>query len=121
LFSDTVQAAEQPIEDQLAYRNSLRYAPRLKRLAPPKPFPATPSYQLTIPASGSLGDLAWQACERAEPQPGEVEIEVHATGLNFKDVLLALHRVPAMGDGLGVECAGRVVKLGSGVTEFALG
>ena len=77
--------------------------------------------RLTIPASGSLGDLAWQACERAEPQPGEVEIEVHATGLNFKDVLLALHRVPAMGDGLGVECAGRVVKLGSGVTEFALG
>ena len=121
LFLDAVQAAEQPVEDQLAYRNSLRYAPRLKRLAPPKPFPATPSYQLTIPASGSLGDLAWQACERAEPQPGEVEIEVHATGLNFKDVLLALHRVPAMGDGLGVECAGRVVKLGSGVTEFALG
>jgi NADPH:quinone reductase-like Zn-dependent oxidoreductase/acyl carrier protein len=77
--------------------------------------------RLTIPASGSLGDLAWQACERAEPQPGEVEIEVHATGLNFKDVLLALHRVPAMGDGLGVECAGRVVKLGPGVTEFTLG
>ncbi|MEI8399417.1 MAG: beta-ketoacyl synthase N-terminal-like domain-containing protein, partial [Alcaligenaceae bacterium] len=59
--------------------------------------------RLTIPASGSLGDLAWQACERAAPQAGEVEIEVHATGLNFKDVLLALHRVPAMGDGLGVE------------------
>ena len=77
--------------------------------------------RLTIPSSGSLGDLAWQACERAEPQPGEVEIEVRATGLNFKDVLLALHRVPAMGDGLGVECAGRVVKLGPGVTEFALG
>jgi acyl transferase domain-containing protein/acyl carrier protein len=77
--------------------------------------------RLTIPATGSLGDLAWQACERAEPQVGEVEIEVHATGLNFKDVLLALHRVPAMGDGLGVECAGRVVKLGPGVTEFALG
>ncbi len=77
--------------------------------------------RLTIPASGSLGDLAWQACERAAPQAGEVEIEVHATGLNFKDVLLALHRVPAMGDGLGVECAGRVVKLGPGVTEFAVG
>ena len=77
--------------------------------------------RLTIPTSGSLGDLAWQACERAEPQPGEVEIEVHATGLNFKDVLLALHRVPAMGDGLGVECAGRVVKLGPGVTEFTVG
>jgi NADPH:quinone reductase-like Zn-dependent oxidoreductase/acyl carrier protein len=121
LFLDAVQAAEQPLEDQLAYRNSLRYAPRLKRLAPAKPVPTTPGYQLTIPVSGSLGDLAWQACERAEPQAGEVEIEVHATGLNFKDVLLALHRVPAMGDGLGVECAGRVVKLGPGVTEFALG
>ncbi len=121
LFLDAVQASEQPLEDQLAYRNSLRYAPKLKRLAPAKPVPTSPSYQLTIPVSGSLGDLAWQACERAEPQPGEVEIEVHATGLNFKDVLLALHRVPAMGDGLGVECAGRVVKLGPGVTEFTLG
>ena len=121
LFLDHEQSAELPTEDQLAYRNSLRYAPRLKRLAPPKPFPNTHGYQLTIPTSGSLGDLAWQACERAEPQPGEVEIEVHATGLNFKDVLLALHRVPAMGDGLGVECAGRVVKLGPGVTEFTVG
>ena len=83
--------------------------------------PVQQSCRLTIPASGSLGDLAWQTCERAEPQAGEVEIEVHATGLNFKDVLLALHRVPAMGDGLGIECAGRVVKLGPGVTAFSLG
>ena len=121
LFLDASQPAEQPLEDQLAYRNSLRYAPRLKRLAAAKPVPTSPNYQLTIPSSGSLDDLAWQACERAAPQAGEVEIEVHATGLNFKDVLLALHRVPAMGDGLGVECAGRVVKLGPGVTEFAVG
>lgn len=77
--------------------------------------------RLTIPASGSLGDLAWQVCERAEPLAGEVEIEVHATGLNFKDVLLALHRVPSLDKGLGVECSGRVVKLGPGVTEFTLG
>ena len=121
LFLEFTQPAQQPFEEQLAYRNSLRYAARLKRVAPVKPVPTTPNYELTIPASGSLGDLAWQACERAAPQAGEVEIEVHATGLNFKDVLLALHRVPAMGDGLGVECAGRVVKLGPGVTEFSVG
>ena len=83
--------------------------------------PVRQACRLTIPASGSLGDLSWQTCERTEPQAGEVEIEVHATGLNFKDVLLALHRVPAMGDGLGIECAGRVVKLGHGVTAFSLG
>ena len=77
--------------------------------------------RLTIPASGSLGDLAWQTCERTAPQAGEIEIEVHATGLNFKDVLLALHHVPAMGDGLGVECAGRVVSVGPGVTAFSVG
>jgi NADPH:quinone reductase-like Zn-dependent oxidoreductase/NADP-dependent 3-hydroxy acid dehydrogenase YdfG/acyl carrier protein len=81
----------------------------------------TQACRLTIPVSGSLGDLSWQACERAAPQSGEVEIEVRATGMNFKDVLLALHRVPAMGDGLGVECAGRVVKLGPGVTQFSVG
>ena len=76
---------------------------------------------LTIPASGSLGDLTWQPCERIEPKAGEVEIEVHTTGLNFKDVLLALHRVPALDNGLGVECAGRVSKVGPGVTEFTVG
>ncbi|PYI08361.1 hypothetical protein BO78DRAFT_364974 [Aspergillus sclerotiicarbonarius CBS 121057] len=41
----------------------------------------------------------------------EVEIEVRAVGLNFKDCLIALGRVPA--DTLGNECAGVVFRVGS--------
>ena len=84
-------------------------------------LPSTSSYQLTIPSSGSLADLSWQSCDRKAPLADEVEIEVHTTGLNFKDVLLALHHVNAMGDGLGVECAGKVSRVGPGVTQFAVG
>jgi len=84
-------------------------------------LPATASYRLSIPTSGSLADLSWQSCERKDPVADEVEIEVHATGLNFKDILLALHRVNAVGDGLGVECAGTVARVGPGVTQFAVG
>ena len=88
----------------------------ISKLAPP-PTP----YHLTIPSSGSLADLAWQTCERQTPLADEVEIEVQTTGLNFKDVLLALHRVSALGTGLGVECAGKIVSVGPGVTQFAVG
>ncbi|KAB8270078.1 reducing type I polyketide synthase [Aspergillus minisclerotigenes] len=41
----------------------------------------------------------------------EIEIEVRAMGVNFKDGLIALGRVP--GDKLGNECAGIVRKVGS--------
>ena len=84
-------------------------------------LPSSTSYRLAIPASGSLADLSWQSCERKAPVANEVEIEVHTTGLNFKDILLALHRVNAVGDGLGVECAGTIARVGPGVTQFAVG
>ncbi|MEK7324228.1 MAG: SDR family NAD(P)-dependent oxidoreductase, partial [Chloroflexota bacterium] len=52
--------------------------------------------------------------------PGEVEIQVHATGLNFKEVLNVLgmigEDVP-----LGNECAGVVAAVGEGVSRFNVG
>src|SRR5690606_36490421 len=49
------------------------------------------------------------------------EIEVLAAGLNFRDVLNALGMYPGEAGPLGSECAGRVTRLGEGVTGFALG
>ena len=42
--------------------------------------------------------------------PDEVEIQVHVVGLNFKDCLIALGRVP--GQTLGNECAGTITRVG---------
>ena len=67
-----------------------------------------------------IEDLALTTLPRSAPGAGRVEIEVHAAGLNFRDVMNAV----AMRDDdepLGGECAGRVVAVGGGVTGFAVG
>jgi NADPH:quinone reductase-like Zn-dependent oxidoreductase/short-subunit dehydrogenase/acyl carrier protein len=61
---------------------------------------------------------------RRNPGIGEVEIQVIAAGLNFRDVLKAIGLYPGLSDGevkLGDECAGRIVAIGEGVREFHIG
>ena len=71
-------------------------------------------------ASGSLDDLRLVPAARRAPGPGEVEIEVRAAGLNFRDVLNAL-AMRADSEPLGSECSGEVVAVGSGVSALACG
>ena len=52
---------------------------------------------------------------------GEVEIEVEAVALNFKDVLLALGLMPAADAAFGFECAGVIRRMGPGVTHLTPG
>ena len=59
-----------------------------------------------------------------EPGPGEVLIEVEAAGINRPDVLQRQGLYPApkgASDLLGLEVAGKVVKLGPGATRFQVG
>ena len=79
------------------------------------------SQRVTIPKSGNLTDLIWEPQERPAPGLGEVEIEVAAAGLNFKDVLLSLHRVPSQSPLLGVECSGTITRIGPDVKHFQIG
>lgn len=51
--------------------------------------------------------------------PEDVEVRVHATGLNLLDVMIALGQV--IGEAFGQECAGVVTRVGSGVTRFSVG
>jgi len=77
---------------------------------------------------GGLDALGW---EIRTPEPvgdGQVEIDVHAAGLNFRDVMWAMGLLPeeALSDGfagptLGLECAGVVRSLGQGVDGLAVG
>jgi NADPH:quinone reductase-like Zn-dependent oxidoreductase len=60
--------------------------------------------------------------------PGEVTIDVHAAGLNFRDMMWALGLLPeeALIDGFagptfGLECAGIVRAVGEGVEDLAVG
>lgn len=50
---------------------------------------------------------------------GEVEVEIKAVGLNFKDVMIAMGQLQEIA--LGLDCAGTVVRVGSEVTKFQPG
>ena len=64
--------------------------------------------------------------ERPEPEagPGEVKIKVHATSLNFRDLLVADGKYPAKKDSSLIplsDGAGEVVAIGAGVSRFKVG
>jgi acyl transferase domain-containing protein len=105
-------------DDQLATRGERWYAARLARHVPTMPDGAP--CRLEKGSGGTFDELALRPTPRRMPGRGEVEIRMHAAGLNFRDVMNAL----AMRDDpepLGGECAGRIVAVGEGVTGFAVG
>ena len=104
-------------ETEIALRGAQSFVSRLARLAPPQD--AAP-LQLQPSGTGSLAELHFVPLERRKPDPGQVEIRVTASGLNFRDVMNAL----AMRDDrepLGGECAGIVTAVGLGVEGFSAG
>jgi myxalamid-type polyketide synthase MxaB len=112
-------------EDQVAYRQKERYLARLTSLESGTASAASTSspavMELRIAENGVLDDLSWQPVERRPPKAGEVEIQVHAVGLNFRDVLRALHVLPEETGQVGGECAGVVAAIGEGVERFRVG
>ncbi len=106
-------------EDQVALRPRGRFVPRLMP-RPTEPVAAAP-WELTIASRGTLDGLEVRPAPRRDPGIGEVEIEVRAIGLNFRDVMSALDLYPGAPPPFGSECAGRVVSVGLGVTGVAPG
>lgn len=91
------------------------------------PFlPGAENFQVNMSALGQLDTLAPVAAERRAPESGEIEVQMHAAGLNFKDVLRGLGMLSSEHDaglalGFGGEGAGTVVRVGPGVGGFAPG
>jgi acyl transferase domain-containing protein len=105
-----------PKEDQLAFRAGRRYVPRLVR----KPMRDAAPWKLEAVEPGLLETISQRSCERVTPGPGFVEIETEALGLNFRDVLVALGMYPGKA-ALGCEIAGRISRVGPGVTSPQIG
>ncbi|WP_211098428.1 SDR family NAD(P)-dependent oxidoreductase [Azospirillum sp. B506] len=115
-------------EDELALRPDGLYCARLAVRAPADraDVPAEPGpYRLRLDQPGSLSGIVAHAARRRTPGPGEVQIDVQAAGVNFRDVLVALDALPPGLDGepdtLGVECAGTVAAVGDDVAGLAVG
>jgi acyl transferase domain-containing protein/NAD(P)-dependent dehydrogenase (short-subunit alcohol dehydrogenase family) len=126
-------------EDEVALRGTNRYLRRLVRASAAALDEAAAarrvlrgadghSFTLEIGVSGVLDSLRYREIARRAPAAGEVEVEVHAAALNFKDILKALGVLPrSVLDGtfhrerLGMEAAGVVARVGEGVTEYSPG
>ncbi len=118
-------------ESRVAWRDGVRRVARLRR-RPARPpglrVPDAPAFTLRARRYGVLENLELLPRERVAPGPGELEIEVAAASLNFKDVLFALGLLAeftgvteAPDQPLGLECCGVVTRVGEGVTGFAPG
>ncbi|XTZ15525.1 type I polyketide synthase [Micromonospora echinospora] len=120
-----VPAAVGSGEGQLAVRDGAVLVPRLVRAresgALALPGDGTP-WRLDVTEKGTLENLALLpvAAEAGEVPAGHVVVGMRASGLNFRDVVLALGMVPDQ-EVLGSEGAGVVLQVGPGVTGLAPG
>ncbi|MCF3650810.1 SDR family NAD(P)-dependent oxidoreductase [Synoicihabitans lomoniglobus] len=97
---------------------------RLRRRA--EPAKATPADQARLVIRPGSSAAPWNVvpAHRVPPGNGEVEIEIAAAGLNFIEVLYAngmLPTTPELEHRFGLECAGRVVRVGAQVAGVAVG
>ncbi|KAF1950142.1 fatty acid synthase S-acetyltransferase [Byssothecium circinans] len=77
---------------------------------------------LDIETVGRLSTLHWRgATSPQELKPNEVEVDVHAAGLNFRDVLVGLKVVTIPPRIFGFEAAGIVRRVGAEVTDYQVG
>src|SRR5205823_8986074 len=112
-------AADEP---ELALREGARLVPRLVRATGSLTVPGEGAWRLGVERGGTLEDLMLLPNPDAERELGlsEVRVAVHAAGLNFRDVLLALGMYPGEAP-LGGDAAGVVVEAGAEVGDLAVG
>ena len=118
-----LQVTEEP---QLALRQGAARIPRLIKAAESEELtaPAEPGpWHLEKGAGGVLEDLHLVPAPQAQRplQGSDVRVAVHAAGVNFRDVLLALGMYPGVAAASGGEGAGVVLEVGPEVEDLRPG
>ena len=78
-------------------------------------------FQLMPVPRGSLDSLKQIRLPKLAPAAGQVLLEVHAVGVNFRDVLNVLGMYPGDPGAPGADCAGIIVAVGPGITGLSAG
>jgi myxalamid-type polyketide synthase MxaB len=115
-------------DQYIAYSQQIRHVARLEKYNLP---PQNQPIKLQISDYGVLDNLTTTPLTRREPLDNEVEIQVKAAGLNFRDVLNALGMLQEFLTQMGFknakeipfggECSGVIVKLGKSVQGLQIG
>jgi len=134
LIEEVLRADE---EDEIILTQDARKVMRLEKIIPRELTAASDGLQmaevkqrarLSFTTPGHMDNLYWQKQQQVSLKPGEIEIEVVATGLNFRDIMFASGLLPDemldngyAGATLGLECAGIVSRTSDDVTDFQPG
>ncbi|WP_424216313.1 SDR family NAD(P)-dependent oxidoreductase (plasmid) [Streptomyces sp. BI20] len=116
-------------EDEVLLARHTRAVPRLRPARPAVEHTTGPAV-LNCTHRGHRYRLHWQQQVIPDPGPDEITIEVRASALNYRDIMVATaqvppwHHVPDQRPGLiplGFESAGTVVAIGGRVHDLAIG
>ncbi|WP_269634898.1 SDR family NAD(P)-dependent oxidoreductase [Rubidibacter lacunae] len=131
IYEEATQRTSRELE--VALRGGERHVARLRRTSRerlaraqsrPRPVKQDEKFYLDLHKPGDLSGFVLKPAARPQPGPGEVEIEVHHAGLNFRDLMKAMDIYPDDGGThfyLGDECSGIVLSVGPGVEDFVPG
>jgi len=123
-------------EDEIAFRGKKRFINRLERISTEniaqqalrKVSAGDSAYTLTIDDYGVLDNLVVRETSRREPGEDEVEVNIMASALNFRDIMLSMGllsddaiRGGLFGKTMGLECAGIVTAVGKDVLDVKVG
>lgn len=115
-------------EEEIVWTPDGRHVLRVRRGLPPRLADPSDLLMLGSRHLGGLDSLGWEVAAPRPVGPGQVEVEVHAAGLNFRDIMWAMGLLPeeALIDGFagpsfGLECAGFIRSIGSDVEGWAIG
>ncbi|MFC9976570.1 SDR family NAD(P)-dependent oxidoreductase [Spirillospora sp. NPDC127200] len=114
-------------EDEIVLTAEGRYVPREVEYPLALTTPSG-SFGLRVRRPGLSFETYWAARRLPAPGPDEVEIEVRAAALNYRDIMRATGLLPAEAVehaldrlGFGMECAGVVTAVGAGVADLRPG
>lgn len=112
-------------EEEVALREGEILVPRLNRLPDlrkstrPLFGDSEQSFWLPQPEDGQLASLQFRDKIITPPTKGETLVQVHASALNFRDLMVVQDLLPplsyersSLGRTVGMECAGRVLAIG---------
>jgi NADPH:quinone reductase-like Zn-dependent oxidoreductase/acyl carrier protein len=129
---DALPSADGPFARQVTYRSGTRYVAGLQPWQAPARVDAAHPMRVQFNDYGGPDQITLAPMTRRQPGRDEIEVEVQAAGLNFRDVLnmlgmmkeyyaAALGITQAREVMVGFECAGTVTAVGADVTAFAVG
>ena len=118
-------------ERELAIRGGCLWAPRIISMRERYlrvPDDEDPVFRLVLDNPGQVSGLEMKTCKLPELGPEDVEIEISAAALNFRDIMVTLGLLPALayersalGHEVGMEASGTVRRVGARVKHCRTG